>query len=173
MSSVLAGRADLKDALQPTGVDGLWMIASGPVGGSAAELLGSPEMGAMLDQLSTRFDFVLLDTAPALVVADAVALAPRTDGVIVVADASKTARSAVVHTRHQLERVGGRIIGGVLNNLDPRSAKRYPAYYRQYYSSEQYRERQNGGRAKRGAIPAPPVATVDPPAEGTDREMWS
>ena len=83
-------------------------------------------MEAMLDELRVRFDFVMLDTAPALVVADAISLAPFTDGVIVIADASKTASAAVSHMRHQLERVGARIVGGILNNLDPKDREAVP-----------------------------------------------
>ena len=148
VSTVLKGEATLEQAMQDTAVAGLSMIASGPVPHNTAELLGSPRMQAMLDQLRERFDFVLLDTSPALVVADAVALAPYSDGVIVVVDASKTALAAVSQMRNQLERVGGRVVGGVLNNLDPKSAKRYPAYYRSYYSSS-YRYAEPNGRDKR------------------------
>ena len=63
VSSVLAGRADLKDALQPTGVDGIWIIAQAVRSAAVRRRLSSssPRSEAMLDQLSTRFDFVLLD----------------------------------------------------------------------------------------------------------------
>ena len=60
-----------------------------------------------------KFDLVVLDNAPALMVADAIASAPHTDGVLVVVNASKTARAAVSQLRYQFERMGGRILGGV------------------------------------------------------------
>ncbi len=169
---MLTGEAQLQDALQETAVPGLSLIASGPVPHNTAELLGSPPMEAMLYELRERFDFVLLDTSPALVVADALALAPYSDGVIVVVDASTTPLSAVSHIRHQLERVGGRVVGGILNNLDPKSAKRYPAYYRSYYSSRyRYAEHPNGRdmRKDKREPAAVPVETGDP----GDTSSWS
>ena len=72
-------------------------------------------MTRLLDELRLRFDFILLDTAPAIVVADAISLVPLTDGVIVVAQTAKTRRSAISHVRRQFERMGAVILGGVLN----------------------------------------------------------
>ena len=112
--------------LKHTEVPDLLMIASGPVPDNPAELLGSDAMDKTLTELRGQFDFVLLDTPPALAVSDAVTLTPRCDGVLVVADASKTKRAAVAHLRHQLERVGGRIVGGILNNLDREARQALP-----------------------------------------------
>lgn len=139
LSTVLQGVAPVDAVTKHTDVQGLRVIASGPVPDNPAELLGSRAMEGTLEDLRARYDFVLLDTPPALVVSDAIALAPRSDGVLVVVDASRTTRAAATALRHQFDRVGGRILGGVLNNLDPKRAKRYPAYYRSYYSSN-YRE---------------------------------
>jgi succinoglycan biosynthesis transport protein ExoP len=168
LGGVLMGEHDLQDALQITGIGRLWVIASGPVRRNAGELLGSSEMGLVLEKLRASFDVILLDTAPALLVADAAAVVPRTDGVIVVADASKTARAAVAHMCHELERVGGRIIGGILNNLEPRAAKRYPKYFREYYSGSY---RYDDDKKVRGDRRATPVANS--PSEGPDKEMWN
>jgi Mrp family chromosome partitioning ATPase len=61
------------------------------------------------------FDFIVLDCPPALVVADALALAPLVDAVLVVADAKESDRDAVTRLRDEVEQVGGRIVGAVLN----------------------------------------------------------
>jgi Mrp family chromosome partitioning ATPase len=92
-------------------------------------------MDHLLTVLRERADFILLDTTPALAVADALALAPKSDGVIIVADAAQTTRAAISRLRQQFEGVGATIIGGILNNLDPAHAKRYPGYDRYYYAS--------------------------------------
>jgi polysaccharide biosynthesis transport protein len=134
LTSILRGQATLEEAMLPTEIKGLQIITSGPVPNDPAELLGSDRMDQLLAVLRGRADFVLLDTTPALVVADALVLAPKSDGVIVVADAAQTTRAAVSRLRQQFEGVGATIIGGILNNLDPSHAKRYPGYNRYYYS---------------------------------------
>lgn len=169
LGGVLMGEHDLQDALQLTAIGRLWVIASGSVRRNAGELLGSSEMGLVLEKLRASFDVILLDTAPALLVADAAAVVPRTDGVIVVADASKTARTAVAFMCHELERVGGRILGGILNNLEPRAARRYPKYSRGYYSgSYRYDEEDKRVRGDRGT-----TSVAKAPSEGSEKEMWT
>jgi capsular exopolysaccharide synthesis family protein len=139
LSSFLAGRVSLTQAAQRGGVDNLRVMASGPVPLNPAELLGSNAMEEFLQYLREHADVVLLDTPPVFAVSDALALAPLSDGVIVVADARSTTRGALSHVREQIEQVGGRILGGVLNNFDPSDAKYQPTYYRYYYTYE-YRD---------------------------------
>jgi len=183
VSNVLTGQATLEQATRTTDVPGLDMIPSGAVPSNPAELLGSSAMQQLMVELHGRYDIVIVDTAPALAVSDALSLAPFADGVIVVADANQTTRAAVVHLCHQFERVGARIVGGILNNLDPRMARRYPAYDRSYYSGYRYRESGSGNgklaAAKGPAVPPlvaqpDPAAPREPRASGPapDEEMW-
>ena len=134
LTSFLRGQASLEQAMLQTEIKGLQIITSGPVPSNPAELLGSDRMDGLLAVLRERADFVLMDTTPALAVADALALAPKSDGVIIVADAAQTTRAAVSRLRQQFEGVGATIIGGILNNMDPAHAKRYPGYSHYYYS---------------------------------------
>lgn len=139
LTSVLTGRADIPTVLAKTEVPGLVIMPSGPVPTNPAEMLSSDVMDDLLAELRHVADFILLDTPPALVVSDALALAPKVDGVIVVADAGTTHRSAVDYVRNQLERAGGQVIGGILNNLDPGQAKKYGSYGGYYEGGERYR----------------------------------
>ena len=85
---------------------------------------------------------MLVDTAPVLVVSDALTIAPKTDGVILMVDAASTMRGAVKATREQLELVGANIVGAVFNNFDPSRAKMYYGSYKyHYYSSYQYQDK--------------------------------
>lgn len=130
VTDLVLGGVSVGEALQQTETSGLSFIASGPMPDNPTDLLGSEDMGRLLIALRTRFDFVLLDTGPGLV-ADALFLAPHTDGLIVVADAAKTARGAVAHLRRQLESAGGLIIGGILNNSVTKHAGHpYPYFVR-------------------------------------------
>jgi capsular exopolysaccharide synthesis family protein len=106
----------------------LWAILSGPRIGHASSLMDSDAMKEFLKEQRDLFDFVILDCAPALVVADSLALAPLVDAVLVVADAKETRRTAVSQLREQLEHVGGKTIGAVLNRA-PKSHLTSNSYY--------------------------------------------
>ncbi len=130
---VLAGTAKPWEALVDPGIENLRVFPSGPIPTRPAELLGSEAMGELLAELRQVADFIIVDSAPVLVVSDALALAPLCDGVMYVADAEATTRGAVAHAREQLEQVGVDIIGSVLNNFDLNRARSAPYYYRYYY----------------------------------------
>jgi non-specific protein-tyrosine kinase len=137
LSSVLAGEKQPWEAILDPGVENLRVLLSGPVPSRPAELLQSEQMGEVLIGLREVADFVIMDTAPILLVADALALAPLVDGVLFVADSERTSRSAVAHAREQLEQVGATVIGSVLNNFDPAKARayRYYGYYTPFRSA--------------------------------------
>ena len=138
VSNVLAGELTPRDALRNPGRDNLLVMASGPVPGAPAELLQSEQMGELIDDLREASDFVVIDTAPVLLVADALALAPLVDGVLFVADAQNTSRAAVTQARDQLEQLGARVIGAVLNNVDPNKARAYSKHYGYYSTYHRY-----------------------------------
>lgn len=141
VTNILRGEATLAQAAQrPDGIDSLRMLASGPVPSNPAELLGSEEMDSLLGELRLFADVVLIDTPPILAVSDSLILGPRSDGVIIVADAHNSSRGAVEHTREQLDQVGAGIVGCVFNNFDPSQAKYYPYDKRYYYYSYTYAE---------------------------------
>ena len=142
---VLAGEATLRQAMKE--VAKVRLLLSGPIIANPSEVLQSEQMGEVLDQLKEIADFVIIDSAPVLVVADALALAPRVDGVLLVADAQATTRGAVTGARNQLEQVGAVLIGAVLNNFDPSKAKTQPYYYRYQY---RYAYRYGGGGESQG-----------------------
>ena len=93
----------------------LWVILSGPLPAHPSALMDSDAMRQFLKEQRDLFDFIVLDCPPALVVADALALAPLADAVLVVADAKESDRELVSRFKEEIEQVGGRIIGAVLN----------------------------------------------------------
>jgi polysaccharide biosynthesis transport protein len=107
----------------------LWVILSGPLPPHPSALMDSDAMRQFLKEQRDLFDFIILDCPPALVVADAMALAPLADAVLVVADAKESDREAVTRLREELEQVGGRIVGAVLNRSKQASKSSY--YYEQ------------------------------------------
>jgi capsular exopolysaccharide synthesis family protein len=167
LTEVLQGRITLREAIFSTSLPKLKIVPAGEIPPNPAELLSSGRMDEIVSTLRDVADFVLIDTPPSLVVADALELAPKSDGIIVVVDGSKTTRQAATHLRHQLERVGGLIVGGILNNLGPGQEAPYGRYYRS--ASESYRKptrkaRKEGARA---VVPAAPEPHDWDPAELT------
>jgi polysaccharide biosynthesis transport protein len=162
LSSVLAGHAELADvARRVEGLDSLRVVTSGPVPPNPAELLSSDAMESLLTLLRSSADYVVVDTAPALIVSDAMIVAPRVDGVVVVVDADETTGGAASHTIDQLEQVGGSVIGSVLNRFDPSKARYYPHAgryaYRYHYQHEDSGRGDKGSNGKdRRALPVRP-----------------
>jgi capsular exopolysaccharide synthesis family protein len=166
LSSVLAGEAKPWEAMADPGRGRLRVMTSGPVPAHPAELLQSEQMGELIEELRGVADFVILDTAPVLLVADALAIAPLCDGVLLVVDAENTHRGAVVQARGQLDQVGAPLIGAVLNNFDPAKARAsYYGYYGSYW--QRYRGGYYGagygedGRSRRSQPALPPEARTD------------
>jgi non-specific protein-tyrosine kinase len=84
-------------------------------------------MGRLIEQLKEEADIVIFDTPPVLAVTDAAVLASRADGVLLVTEAGRTRRAAVLRTVEGLQQVGANIVGGILNKFSPRRSDTY--YY--------------------------------------------
>ncbi len=134
--ALIQDKGELNGALRPTTVEDLRIMVSGDLPPNPAELLGSNRVGHVLDELQKQVDVVIVDTPPCLVVTDAVALSKRADGVLLVADAGKTRRSALEQSAKTIQQVGGNVLGVVLNKY---SLKAHGGYYNyQYYHSYYY-----------------------------------
>ena len=170
LAEVLQGTVALRAAIASTRLPNLKVLPSGAIPPNPAELLASQSMDDLIETLRSVSDFVLIDTPPSLVVADALELAPKSDGIVVVCDGSKTTRQAATHLRQQLERVGGLIVGGILNNLDPGQEAPYGRYYGSRdasYRKPTLKARKEHARTKTISIANEADSTSwDPTAEG-------
>jgi capsular exopolysaccharide synthesis family protein len=120
-------------AVRETFISGLFVLPSGAYTERFGDLVGSGRMPSVLAELSACFDMIILDTPPVLAVADAAAVAPLVDGLLLVV-AGATNRHAVSQALKQLERVGARVVGAVLNDSrgDVERYGGYQHYYHQY-----------------------------------------
>jgi succinoglycan biosynthesis transport protein ExoP len=127
----------------------LAVVTSGRLPPNPSELLTSQKMAQFLDLLNKEYDLILIDTPPVLSVTDAVALATRVDGVILVAKPGVTKWRDFQQTIEQLRSVDARVLGVVLNQVNPRSRK-YGYYYNRYHSkyAHYYDPQGNGGKKK-------------------------
>jgi capsular exopolysaccharide synthesis family protein len=136
LTNVLAGEERLSSAIvRPFGMNNLSLLPSGPVPGNPAELLGSQSMRSLMMEIRNEADVVLIDAPPVLAVADSLTLAQYADAVLLVADSEKTQRSAIHQARQHLHRVRARVMGAVLNNFDPSTARTYHSYAPYAYES--------------------------------------
>jgi non-specific protein-tyrosine kinase len=112
-SAILDQEAPL--AIQPTEVPGLSLLPSGPLPPRPADLLGSRRMEGLLNRLRQIADIVIFDTPPVQPFTDALVLATRVDGVLLVIQAGRSRRDRVREARQKLERVKANLLGVVLS----------------------------------------------------------
>jgi capsular exopolysaccharide synthesis family protein len=138
LTSVLTYGVPLDQAIQPWR-DGVDLLASGPLPPNPAELLGSMHMAALLAEVGSWYDTVLVDTPPLLPVTDAAAIAPAADGVLLVTRFRKTTREQVAAAVAAISSVSVPLLGTVLNMVPrrgPRACARYHTYYASHPSPE-------------------------------------
>ncbi|MDD5044341.1 MAG: polysaccharide biosynthesis tyrosine autokinase [Candidatus Omnitrophica bacterium] len=145
ISDIMLGDSGLDKVMHTPGMDNIWILPSGRIPTNPAELLESKETDNLISELKQRFDFILFDSPPVLPVTDAALLAPRVDGVIIVYEAGRTAREALLRAKVQIESTGAKVLGVVLNHIrsSTGSLSGYPYYYqyKKYYTDESEKEK--------------------------------
>jgi tyrosine-protein kinase len=135
LGSVLAGKAKLSAAIQETEYPGLSVITSGPQP-HKSELLDSPEMTKVLEELGKKFDVVLLDSPSSVSVTDPAVLAPKVDAVLLVVRHGWVRREAMNYTMRNLRAVGAKMLGVITNRTELGTSSRLQLLQRQSAPSE-------------------------------------
>lgn len=138
VSTVLGGAAELDSAIGYIDELNLYVMLAGPTPPNPSELLNNDRAKEMFDRLSERFDYIICDTAPAVIVTDAMALAQHCDGTIFVIRQNYATIEQVGEAITRLENVNSKILGTIMNCYDARedSSSYYGEYY--YYSNKHY-----------------------------------
>jgi polysaccharide biosynthesis transport protein len=131
LTDVLVDRADLLDVLQPYR-NGLSVLGCGPIPPNPSEMLGSDAMRDLLARLEKEYDFVIVDAPPLLPVTDAAVLSTLVDGTLLVVGAGLVKRDQLQRALASLEKVGGNILGLVLNRLPVSGPDSYSYSYETY-----------------------------------------
>jgi len=133
LSTFLTGQAELTAVLKPTKIANLYVIPSGRSPLNPAELLASSRLRQALDVLGERFAHVVFDSPPLIGVSDALTLAPRLEGAILVLRQGRASRDAAQRGVQLLRSVRARVLGVILNDMDVRGAGAgYYGYYGYY-----------------------------------------
>jgi len=103
--------------LQESGVEGLYLLTSGPLPPNPADLMGSRRMEEVIAAIAEGADQIFFDTPPVVAVTDAAVLATKVDGVLLVISAGKTRREHARTAVQRLEQINARVVGTVLTNV--------------------------------------------------------
>lgn len=117
LSEVLRGGAKVRDAIHPTGVDGLGVMPAGSPDRMTFRALARGQTRVLYDLLKQRFDFVLVDSAPVLAVADSLMLALGADGVLLSVMQDVSRAPAVLAACERLSLMNVRILGTVVTGV--------------------------------------------------------
>ena len=138
LSEYLSGQIELEDVIRKSGVnDNLDYISSGTHSPKPFEMLESDVMKELDKRLRERYDYVIYDTAPLLLVSDALAITPITDGTVIVCRHMRSYVRDLSKTINTLKFSKANILGIVLNDYKKTGKKvvGYKNYYEEKYSS--------------------------------------
>lgn len=130
---LLAREPDIDRSIQRSVYTNVSVVTAGPLPPNPSELLGSARMQELLERIRDRFDIVIMDSPPTLVVTDASVLTTLVDGLVLVARAGKTRRGALRATVEELAQSGRPIAGVILNRVREREAGYYYYAYGRTY----------------------------------------
>ena len=130
LSSILDNKPSPEDAiLAAPDFPNLFILPAGLSPSNPVEMLDSDRLRELIKLWRNQYDFVIVDSPPALSVTDAVVLSPEVDAVIMVVRSGRTTKDAVRRARDTLYQVNARIMGIVVNAVDLRSPDLYYYYY--------------------------------------------
>ncbi|WP_341780025.1 CpsD/CapB family tyrosine-protein kinase [Levilactobacillus sp. HBUAS70063] len=135
LTNYLSGHLTLDDIIQPTIVENLSVITSGPVPPNPAELLDSERFKTLMRQLQAEYDLVVLDSPPVNTVTDSQLLAAQVDGTILVVPQGIADKNGVRRAKQLLETVHANILGAIMNRVTATKSEGYygGSYYGGYY----------------------------------------
>ena len=123
---------DISMYLQKTEVENLLLMPAGNVPPNPSELLVSPQMTKLLEDLKQVCDLIVIDGTPCELVTDSVILSRVADATVIVTAHKETKKDNLARVIKNIQNVGGKLVGVVINKM-PVSAKKYNEKY--YYHS--------------------------------------
>jgi capsular exopolysaccharide synthesis family protein len=137
LTNYLLKQNTLEEVIQTTNLATMDFMASGKLPSSSLGILSSAQMKDLIGELKQRYDFVFFDSPPIMGVSDASILASEVDMTIQVIQYRRYPQPMNIRAKQLIEKVGGNLIGIVLNNINmsqDESYYYYSGYYHDYYS---------------------------------------
>lgn len=118
-------KTDLFSVIHPTEYENLSILCSGTIPPNPAELLGSELMSDFLQEISTKYDYIIIDTPPINVVSDALPLIRESDGVVLVVRQNQTTHPELQKALSALEFIDAKLLGFVVNFVESKAGHKY------------------------------------------------
>ena len=147
LTNALLGNSSLDEVISSTSVEMLKVITSGPLPPDSTLVLRSNRMKETIKALSDKADVVILDSPPALVVTDPIALSPQVDAIVMVLETQRTGRQELKGAVQSLQQANTPIIGVIFNKVSAKGKGSGASYYYYGYS-------ENGGSEEPSNFPA-------------------
>jgi polysaccharide biosynthesis transport protein len=137
LTNYLMKQNSLEEVIQTTDLPTLDFLASGKLPSSSLGILSSVQMKDLINELKRRYDYVFFDSPPIMGVSDASILASEVDMTLQVIQYRRYPQPMNIRAKQLIEKVGGNLVGIVLNNINmsqDESYYYYSGYYHDYYS---------------------------------------
>jgi capsular exopolysaccharide synthesis family protein len=186
-SEVLRSEMDVVDAVKPTAEPGLYLLTAGVCDMTAVHALATDQPQPIFDQLRSQFDYVVIDAAPVLTLADSLSLGKYVDGAILAVLRDHTGVRQIHKSAEMLQMLGIRLLGSVVNGVALKVDRRVARLHRGAASptrrlpdkSQETRNVKAAKASKKAAArrtaeesdAAPPAAVVPPPVEQLTAEQ--
>ncbi len=148
LTSYLLKQKTLEEVILVSPIKGLDFLPSGKLTSTSMGIINSTRMKEFFEEVRTRYDYVFFDSPPIMGVSDASVLASLVDMVVLVVQHRKYPQSMTLRAKQTVEKVGGNLLGIVLNNISINQDSYYyyySGYYYDYYSKNYDSEGGYGG----------------------------
>jgi capsular exopolysaccharide synthesis family protein len=144
LSTYLIGYNTLDEIIKATPVPGLSFIPSGPIPPNPAEILGRPSMNVLLDELKSKFDYIIIDNAPVSLVTDGIIVGLQSDLNIFILRYGYSHKYQIEEINQYSENQKIKNIALVINDIKVNSFgyTYYKHYQYEYYHNVYYAEEQ-------------------------------
>jgi polysaccharide biosynthesis transport protein len=142
LTDFLLKQRSLEEVIQKTKVPTLDFMASGKLPSSSMSILGSAQMKETIAELKRRYEFIFFDSPPLLGVSDASILASEMDMVLQVIQYRRYPQPMTLRAKQMILKVGGNLVGIVLNNINMSQDENY-YYYSGYYEYQSHAKDEN------------------------------
>jgi polysaccharide biosynthesis transport protein len=146
LTNYLLKQNTLEEVIQTTPLATFDFLPSGKLPSSSMGVLSSAQMKELIQDLKRRYDWVFFDSPPIMGVSDASILASEVDMVLQVIQYRRYPQPMTIRAKQMIEKVGGNLLGIVLNNISMAADENY--YYYSGYYYDYYSKQDDDGEAK-------------------------
>ncbi len=168
LTDYLSKGVPIEELILPTKVEGLQMVPSGKLPAGAIAMLNSRRMLALISELKTQYDIILIDAPPILGVSDSSVIVRAVDLTMIVIQHRRFPRSMLMRVKNGVINAGGNLLGAVLNNVDIR-LDQYYQYQTNYYGYHQDAEKE---ASKASLQPVAPLAASGKSGRSGSRDEY-